>query len=48
MSLRAFFAKQSPTKRVHLIEETFQINRGLLRREEHPPRNDISLLFLLL
>jgi hypothetical protein len=46
MSLRAVFAKQSPAKQANLIEETFPLNRGLLRREERPPRNDMTLLFL--
>ena len=42
MSLRAQSAKQSPDEEENLIEENFPIGKGLLRREEHPPRNDIK------
>jgi hypothetical protein len=51
MSLRAYFpgtvrqdrcAKQSPVKQEYLIKEKLPSNQGLLRREEHPPRNDMN------
>ncbi len=33
--------EQSPIKRDNLIFDDLPLNRGLLRRENHPPRNDI-------
>jgi murein DD-endopeptidase MepM/ murein hydrolase activator NlpD len=48
MSLRGRSCpKQSPRKRGTLIDGQSPFNWRLLRREEHPPRNDIVVLILL-
>jgi ATP-dependent helicase/nuclease subunit B len=37
-------AKQSPVKQENPIEESSSINEGLLRRKDHPPRNDMEFV----
>lgn len=45
MSLRGALAatKQSPFRRVTFLDSGIPFNGRLLRREEHPPRNDMQI-----